>query len=151
MKTLVKIAGAALLALGVSSAADAAMRIGVLRCHVEGGEGYVVGSAHEARCIFTGEGGRHERYVGRMSRIGLDIGVKHRTVLVWAVFAPSAIHHHALAGEYVGASADVAAGIGGGANALIGGNGGTISLQPLSLQHETGVAAGAGAAKLELR
>ena len=151
MKTLVRIAGTAVLALGVSSAADAAARIGVLRCQVQGAEGFVVGSAREARCVFRSETGRSERYMGRMSRIGLDVGVTHQTLLVWAVFAPSAIHHHALAGDYIGASADVAAGIGGGANVLIGGNAGTISLQPLSLQQETGVAVGAGAAKLELR
>lgn len=151
MKTLVKIAGAALLALGITSAADASTRIGVLRCHIEGGEGFVIGSARDARCVFTNENGHREHYLGHVSRIGLDVGVKHHSVLVWAVFAPSAIRHHALAGDYVGASADASIGIGGGANVLIGGNASTISLQPLSLQHDVGVAAGAGAAHLELR
>ena len=151
MKTFVRIAGAALLALGLTSAADATARIGVLRCHVQGGEGFVVGSVHRARCTFKSEGGRREHYRGRVSRIGLDLGVTGHAVLVWAVFAPSEIRHHALAGDYLGASADVTAGIGGGANVLVGGNPGTISLQPLSLQHETGVAVGAGASRLELR
>ena len=41
MKAFVKIAGVALLALGLTSAAEAAARIGVLRCHIQGGEGYV--------------------------------------------------------------------------------------------------------------
>jgi len=151
MKALVKIAGVALLALGLTSAANAATRIGVLRCHVQGGGTFVVGSAHDARCVFKSENGRREHYLGRMSRIGLDLGVTGHAVLVWAVFAPSEIRHHALAGEYLGASADVAAGIGGGANVLVGGNDRTISLQPLSLQRETGVAAGAGASRLQLR
>ena len=151
MTAFVKIAGVALLALGLTSAADAATRVGVLRCHVQGSEGFVVGSVAEARCVFKSESGRREHYAGRVSHIGVDLGVTNHAVLVWAVFAPSEVRHRALAGDYVGASAHATVGIGGGANALVGGNGGTISLQPLSLQHETGVAAGAGAAKLELR
>ncbi len=151
MKTCAKIASVALIALGLTSAANAATRVGVLRCHVQGGEGFVVGSVHEARCVFKSESGRREHYMGRVSRIGLDLGVTNHAILVWAVFAPSEITHRALAGEYFGASADVTAGIGGGANVLVGGNGGTISLQPLSWQRETGVAAGAGASRLDLR
>ncbi len=150
MKALLKIAGVALLALGLTSAAEAATRIGVLRCHIQGGEGYVVGSSHEARCLFKGDNGKNERYAGRMSKLGVDLGVTRETVLVWAVFAPSAIARHALAGEYVGAQAGATLGIGGGANVLVGGNAGTVSLQPLSLQHETGVAIAAGVGKLEL-
>ena len=151
MKALLKIAGVALLALGLTSAAEAATRIGVLRCHIQGGEGLVVGSTHGARCVFQGDNGRHEHYTGRMSKIGLDLGVTHSTVLVWAVFAPSDVAHHALAGEYGGAQAGATLGIGGGANVLVGGNAGTVSLQPLSLQHETGVAVAAGVGMLELR
>jgi hypothetical protein len=45
MKAFVKLAGVALLALGLTSAAEAAARIGVLRCHIQGGEGYVIGSS----------------------------------------------------------------------------------------------------------
>ena len=90
MKAFVKLAGVALLALGLTSAAEAAARIGVLRCHIQGGEGYVIGSSHGARCFFKGDDGRHERYVGRMSKLGVDLGVTHENVLVWAVFAPSA-------------------------------------------------------------
>ncbi len=151
MKAFVRTAGVALLALGLTSAANAATRVGVLRCHVQGSEGFVLGSVQEARCVFKSENGRRENYAARMSHIGVDVGVVNHAVLVWAVFAPSDIRHRALAGEYVGASAHATAGIGGGANVLVGGNGSTISLQPLSLQHETGVAAGAGASRLELR
>ena len=151
MKAFVKLAGVALLALGLTSAAEAATRIGVLRCHIQGGEGYVIGSSHGARCFFKGDDGRHERYVGRMSKLGVDLGVTRENVLVWVVFAPSAVRHHALAGEYIGAQAGATIGIGGGANVLVGGNAGTVSLQPLSLEHKTGVAVAAGAGRLELR
>ena len=70
---------------------------------------------------------------------------------MWVVFAPSAVRHHALAGEYIGAQAGAAIGIGAGVNVLVGGNAGTVSLQPLSLEHKTGVAVAAGVGKLDLR
>ncbi|MGO9544929.1 MAG: DUF992 domain-containing protein [Rhodomicrobium sp.] len=151
MKTFMTVAGGILLALGLTSAASAGVRVGQLRCHIHHGEGYVVGSVHKARCHFTSVDGHRERYWGSMKRIGLDLGYTRHAVLVWDVFAPTGLGPHALAGDYVGASADVSVGIGAGANVLVGGNGGTISLQPLSLKHETGVALGAGAGKLELR
>jgi len=40
----------------------------------------------------------------------------------------------ALAGEYVGVSAEIGLGLGAGANVLLGGSDRTIALQPLSLQ-----------------
>ncbi|MBI4724609.1 MAG: DUF992 domain-containing protein [Rhodomicrobium sp.] len=151
MKTLMTVIGGLLLALGLTPAAGAATRIGMLRCHVEGGSGYIVGSSHAARCVFTSESGKREVYRGRVKRIGIDVGYTGDAVILWAVFAPSSLRHRALAGDYAGASADVAVGIGGGANVLVGGNRGTISLQPLSLKAEKGLAVGVGAGKLELR
>jgi hypothetical protein len=118
---------------------------------MEGGTGYIVGSSHDARCIFTSSTGQRERYSGRISRVGLDVGYTGKAVIVWAVFAPSNYKHRALRGNYVGASADVALGVGGGANVLVGGSGNTISLQPVSVKGETGLAVAAGAGSLELR
>jgi hypothetical protein len=151
MKALITAIGGVALAFGLISAANGATRVGVLRCHVHGGASYIVGSAHKARCVFTSESGRSERYWGRVKRVGLDLGYTHGAAVTWAVFAPSDLGRRALAGDYAGASADIAAGIGGGANVLVGGNAHTISLQPLSLQTETGLAVGAGASVLELR
>lgn len=151
MKSVSAAITAAALALGLASSADAATRVGVLRCYMDGGTGYVVGSSHEARCIFTGASGKRERYSGRISRVGLDVGYTGKSVIVWAVYAPSDYKHRALRGSYVGASADVAVGIGGGANVLIGGSDKTISLQPVSVKAETGIAVAAGAGNLELR
>ena len=48
----------------------------------------------------------------------------------------------ALTGNYVGLSADVAAGLGAGANALIGGN--KVVLQPLSVSGDIGINLAAG-------
>ena len=62
-----------------------------------------------------------------------------------AVLAPGS-----LAGGYAGGTASATVGVGIGANALIGGSGNTIALQPLSLEGSTGlnVAAGIGAMTL---
>jgi hypothetical protein len=150
MKAFMTVAGGILLALGLNSAASAGVRIGELRCHVHGGNSYVVGSSHRVRCVFISATGYREHYRGRLSRSGLDLGYTGGAKVVWAVFAPTELREHALSGSYTGASADAAAGIGGGANVLLGGNGGTISLQPVSLKSETGLALGAGVAKLAL-
>ncbi len=150
MKAFITIAGGILLALGLSSAASAGARVGELRCHIDGGDSYLVGSSHKAHCVFISATGYREHYKGRMSRIGLDAGWTGGAKIVWDVFAPTGLGPHALAGAYAGASADASAYIGGGANVLVGGNGSTISLQPLSLKSETGFALGAGVAKLAL-
>ena len=59
----------------------------------------------------------------------------------WLVLAPSSNIYApgALAGDYLGASAEVTAAVGAGANLLVGGMNGTFTLQPLSLQTQTGL------------
>jgi hypothetical protein len=53
-------------------------------------------------------------------------------------------------GQYVGVAADASVGVGGGANVLIGGSNGTISLQPLSVQGQTGLNAALAVAEVQL-
>ena len=86
-------------------------------------------------------------------KIGPDIGVTNRSELVWSVYAPTPLRRRAraLVGNYVGASADAAIGVGGGANLLVGGSNATISLQPVSVKTQTGLAVGAGLGQLQLR
>jgi hypothetical protein len=151
MKAVWAIVTAVAVMAGLASSAQSATRVGVLRCYVEGSTAYVVGSSHEASCIFRGYNGRSERYTARLKRTGLDLGYTGKSVIVWAVLAPSAYHYRALRGSYVGASGDIAFGVGAGANVLVGGNGRTISLQPLSVKAETGVTVALGAGELELR
>ena len=65
--------------------------------------------------------------------------------------APSTnIASGALAGNFAGATASATVGVGAGANVLIGGSNQSISLQPLSIEGNTGlnVAAGIGAITL---
>ena len=151
MRILLTAVSGALLALGCASSADAAVRVGTLRCIGAPRIGAIVASVQQARCVFAGVNGRHERYVAQFGRIGADIGVTNGSELVWSVYAPTSLRHRALVGNYVGASADAAIGVGGGANLLVGGNNATISLQPLSVKSQTGLAVGAGLGQLQLR
>lgn len=149
-----KALSAAALVLGVIAApamAQDTARVGVLTCEISGGAGFVFGSSKELRCHFEGEDGRAERYVGEINKFGLDIGVTGPAIMTWAVLAPtSEWGDGALAGTYVGASAEATAGVGGGANVLVGGSNETISLQPLSIQGQTGVNAALAVSELVL-
>jgi hypothetical protein len=87
-----------------------------------------------------------------LSTVGLDIGINGGGRLVWAVFAPTKGYlRGALAGTYVGASADVAVGLGLGANALVGGSRRSVALQPVSVEANTGLNLAAGVSQLRLR
>ena len=56
----------------------------------------------------------------------------------------------ALAGEYAGAQASVALGVGGGANVLLGGFHKSIALQPVSVEGQNGLNVAAGIAAMSL-
>ena len=71
--------------------------------------------------------------------------------MVWTVFAPSNKKFGALAGQYGGASAEATVGAGLGANVLVGGSNRTVTLQPLSVQGQTGLNLAVGVSGLELR
>ncbi len=151
MKTLATAVSALALAFGLTAPADAGVRAGVLHCYASPKVGAIIGSFQTARCVFTSYNGHRERYAAHFERLGLDVGVTNRSETVWEVWAPTGLRHRALAGDYIGASADVTVGLGGGANVLLGGSNGTISLQPVSLKAETGLAIAAGAGRLQLR
>ena len=86
-----------------------------------------------------------------MRRAGVDLGFNQQIVVAWAVWAPSSGSRYNLSGNYGGAAASATVGVGVGANALIGGSGNTIALQPVSGQAQTGLSVAAGVAGLELR
>jgi hypothetical protein len=130
---------------------ESGVKIGVLSCGMESSVGLILGSSKRVDCVFQPSGGgRVEHYDGRIGKIGIDIGVTNQTVLVWAVFAPGKMKRGALEGTYVGASAEATVAFGLGANVLIGGFKRSVSLQPLSLQMQTGINVAAGAAGLYL-
>jgi hypothetical protein len=128
-----------------------ALRAGTLTCNEAGGWGLVFGSSHDIRCTFSLVSGRVERYVGKISQFGVDIGYQKSAVIIWAVLAPTTTPvAGALAGTYVGATAGAVAGAGVGANVLVGGSNQSMSLQPVSIEGGVGlnVAAGIGALTL---
>jgi hypothetical protein len=148
----IAIAAVVLPALAAPFPAEAAVKIGALRCDVSGGLGLIITSSKEMRCFFSSAHGYREWYYGTIRKFGLDLGATSRGVLAWAVFAPTAgARRGALAGDYVGADASVAVGAGVGANALVGGFDRSFTLQPLSVEVQSGVALAAGVASLSLR
>ena len=132
--------------------AQANVQIGTLTCNVAGGYGFVFGSSKAVRCTFARAGGRPEHYTGSINKFGVDIGYTQGGVLVWGVFAPSgSLAPGALSGNYVGATGSATVGVGAGANVLVGGSNRTISLQPVSIEGNTGLNVAAGVASMSLR
>jgi hypothetical protein len=145
------LAAAGAIALGVSEASAASVKVGVLECRVAPGVGLIVGSSKGLSCNFTPTGRKPEYYTGRISKLGLDIGFTKRGVIVWGVFAPTnGYQRHALAGHYAGASAQASLVAGLGANVLVGGSGKSFALQPFSVSGQTGVNLAVGIAGLDL-
>ncbi len=133
------------------AAAQGGVRVGTLSCNVAAGWGFVFGSSKSLHCTFT-HGGHVEHYVGTISKFGVDIGYTEGGVLVWAVLAPTTdLAPGALAGSYGGATASATVGVGAGANVLIGGSNHTISLQPVSIEGNTGLNVAAGIGAITLR
>jgi hypothetical protein len=141
------------LAAGTSSAAaQSRVQAGVLECRGAGTTSFIIGSVHDLECVFRSDHGARYRYHGVVRKIGLDIGYTEQSTLAWAVFAPSEqVGPGDLSGNYAGVTAGAAVGVGGNANALVGGSNRTISLQPLSIEGQTGVNVAVGVAELELR
>mgnify|MGYP000873806893 CR=1 FL=1 len=156
MRTLLAAALAAFVASAVpASAQQAGVELGMLDCAIDGGTGFIIGSKKDIHCTFkpTNETFAPESYFGVVSKWGLDIGSTDQAVMRWLVLGPSANIYApgALAGNYVGASAEVTAAVGAGANLLVGGSGNTITLQPLSVQTQTGLNLAVGVTSFELR
>ena len=134
--------------------AQSGLEIGLLDCVVEGGAGFIIGSTKDLSCTFHPAGGAApEPYFGAVRKFGLDIGITGATYIKWAVLAPSteAYAPGALAGNYVGVSAEATAGVGLGANALVGGSADTFTLQPVSVQAQEGLNLAVGFSSFELR
>lgn len=132
----------------------AATQVGRLECKISGGVGFIIGSSKRLNCAFTPADSRLpiQLYWGRVNKFGLDVGATGGAVMEWMVLAPSSksVLSDALAGNYVGASAEATAGAGVGANVLVGGSNRTITLQPLSVQGQTGLNLAVGVSSFNL-
>jgi uncharacterized protein DUF992 len=126
--------------------------VGTLTCHGHGGVGLIFGSKENMRCEFqTAISGRTFRYAATITKVGLDIGFTGESTLVWTVLGSTTdMPGEALEGSYGGVTAGVAVGIGGNANALIGGSAQSVVLQPVSVAGQTGLNLSAGVAGLTL-
>lgn len=143
---------ASFMAGGPASASPNGIKIGVLTCHVHSGWGYVLGSSKRMDCEYRPERGDDDRYVGRMSKFGVDVGYTSAATIIWNVIAPTSdVRAGALEGSYAGATASATVGAGIGAHVLLGGFHNSIALQPVSFEGSTGldVAAGVGAMSLD--
>jgi hypothetical protein len=151
-KSALVIAGVAIgaLALQAPARANATLKAGLLTCQVASGWGFVFGSSRDLQCTYNG-GGHVAKYIGKISKFGVDIGYLQSGVIVWAVLAPTTdLAPSALTGDYGGVTAGATAGIGGNANVLIGGSTKSISLQSLSVEGDKGINVAAGIAAILL-
>ncbi len=152
-RILALVAALGALSLATEASAQGRAKVGTLACNLGPSVGFIVGGQRRLSCRYTPDGPwPPEVYVGSMSTVGLDIGVSGRGRMVWAVFAPTnGYYRGALAGRYGGASADVAIGVGLGANVLVGGSRRSFALQPVSVEANTGINLAAGVTELRLR
>ena len=143
---------AAVSAPGASQAQDRT-KVGALTCDISGGIGMIIASKNDVTCLFTpsAENAPREVYTGSITKFGLDIVATSGGEKVWSVFAPSDRKFGALAGNYGGASAEATVGVGAGANVLVGGSNRTVTLQPVSVQGQTGLNLAVGVSGLSLQ
>lgn len=141
MKMNLACATALLATLFALPASAASVELGVLDCTIDGGTGYVIASNKGVACTFRPHhGGGSEAYTGVISKIGVDLGITNQGALQWAVLAAGkGSSGDKLAGTYVGVNAEASVVTGGGANLLVGGFHDSITLQPLSVQAQTGL------------
>jgi len=126
--------------------AQSGARVGTLSCDVSAGVGVVLMQRQALSCVFLPDGGGvPDRYVGRIVEYGVALGAVTGGHLVWGVIASTrGLPRGALAGTYAGAGAEATAGVGVGVNVLVGGTGRAFSLQPISVEGQTGVNIAAG-------
>lgn len=147
--------GAAFAAAPASAQTAPKVQVGVLSCQVAPGVGLVFTSTRQLTCdFFQGTPAAPvvaAKYTGTVSRLGIDLGATGAGTLQWGVFAPSTAPAAVdLTGKYIGATANVAVGFGGGANVLLGGSQQQVALQPVSVEGLTGLTVAAGVADLTL-
>src|SRR5437588_6610707 len=121
MSKTLRVAAALAAAVGIAAsaapaAAQSGVKVGTLTCNVSSGWGFVFGSSRALNCTLAGPG-RVEYYVGNISRFGVDLGYTAGGVLIWTVFALTAVMAPgSLAGGYAGGTGSATVGIGIGAN-----------------------------------
>lgn len=144
------LAGAAALS-PLAAAAQASVEIGQLTCRQTDRTNLVIFSEASYDCVFDPVSGENESYEGSVSKLGVDLSTSKVETMVWYVFAPSTgLEPGALAGDYIGASADAALGAGAGARVLVGGFDRSFTLQPAAVSGTEGIGIAAGIEQFDL-
>jgi hypothetical protein len=145
--TLVALAGPA------SAQTPAWTQTGMLTCKLNPSIGFIIVGHQSMECRFVPSvPAPPQFYEGALNTVGIDIGVIGGGALAWGVLAPVAgVPAGALAGTYVGASGDVALGVGVGANVLVGGSDRSFALQPVSVEGSVALDVTLGLSALQLR
>ena len=143
--------GASMMAAAPAHAAG--VKVGTLTCEVEAGWGYVLGSQKDLNCVFkSATNGTVAKYTGDITKLGVDVGYTNAGVMVWGVVAPSKdMQADALEGTYAGATAGATAVVGGNLNVLVGGLDKSITLQPISIEGNSGVSVTVALGAMQLR
>ncbi len=160
MKVISQIAlaiGLVVLAFTAPASADnqGGIKIGILNCTEVPGTGVnlLFHSSTEVECVLRSAEGT-ESYTGKTGiGLGVDLEWSASKAISYAVFGVTddvRVGNHALAGSYVGAKASATAGVGIGAQVLVGAGPKSITLQPLAVEVGTGFGAAAGLAYLSL-
>jgi hypothetical protein len=153
MKPAIAALAAAVVSAATPALPQTGVDIGVLTCKLQDVHNDIVYTSEEFGCAFKPHSGADQDYTGEIKALGVDLSVTKDMTLVWGVFAPTtdADSLEALKGRYVGASADVSAGAGAGANVLVGGGKESITLQPISASGIVGAGASVDIEEFELR
>jgi hypothetical protein len=143
---------AAAVALAAPASAEPKVKAGTLTCTGGAGVGLILGSKKSYDCKYVSASGAYsERYSASITKIGIDVGVTDKSIMVWTVLSATEVRKRGLAGNYAGATADASVGVGGGAKVLLGGSNNSIALQPVSVQGQTGLNLAIGVAELSIR
>jgi hypothetical protein len=126
---------------------------GMLSCKLNPSIGFIIVGHQSMECRFVPSmPGPPQFYEGALNTVGIDIGIIGGGALAWGVLAPTAgVPAGTLAGAYVGASGDVALGLGVGANVLVGGSNRSFALQPVSVEGSVALDVTLGLSALQLR
>jgi hypothetical protein len=146
-------AGFATAPITTAHAQAARSLIGTLTCKGGPHVGMIVGSQQTLACSFQPVGNsRPRKYAATITKVGVDIGFKNETTLVWQVLGSTDVQKGPLlVGDYGGVSAEASVALGVGANALVGGSNKSVVLQPISVQGQTGLNVAVGVTGMTIR
>ena len=148
---LFALTGASFLLVPTAPAWAVNAQVGILKCDTSTGIGEIITRKQTMTCVFTKNDGTKENYTGSINEFGIELGDVKEGHLIWAVVSGSAAKDNGLlTGKYDGADAEAAAGLGLGADVLLGGTEKAFALQPLAVEGETGINIAAGVEQIEL-